>query len=97
MARNSNDQTMKEAIESMLKAYKLDARVSQIKLIESWEKIMGPTVAKRTVDLKIYGKKMFVVLNSASLRQELFQEKEKLVKLLNDEAGEIVIEEIIFQ
>ena len=97
MARNSNDQTMKEAVDNMLKTFKLDTRVSHIKLIESWEKIMGPTVAKRTVDLKIFGKKMYVKLNSASVRQELFQEKEKIVKLLNDEAGSSLIEEIIFQ
>jgi hypothetical protein len=97
MARKSNDQTMKQALESMLKAYKLDSRFSQLKLIESWEKVMGSTVAKRTTDLKIYGKKMFVILNSASLRHELFQEREKILKMLNDEAGEVVIEEVIFQ
>ncbi len=97
MSRNSNDQTMKEAVNSMLKAFRLDGKLQQIKLIESWEKIMGPTVAHRTVDIKIYGKKLFVNLNSASLRQELFQEREKILKLLNEEAGEVVIEEIVFQ
>ncbi len=97
MSRNSNDQTLKEAVKSMLKAYRLDGKLQQIKLIDSWEKIMGPTVAHRTVDIKIYGKKLFVNLNSASLRQELFQERDKILKLLNEEAGEVVIEEIVFQ
>ena len=97
MPRQSNDQTLKEAVESMLKAYRLDDRVRQVKLINSWEKIMGPTVANRTTEIKIYGKKMFVNLNSASLRQELFQEKGKILKLLNEEAGAIVLEEIVFQ
>ena len=97
MPRRSNDQTLKEAVDSMLKAYHLDERVKQVKLIASWEKIMGPTVANRTVQIKIYGKKLFVNLNSASLRQELFQEREKILKLLNEEAGAVVVEEVVFQ
>ncbi len=97
MSRRSNDQTLKEAVDSMLKAYRLDGKLQQLKLIDSWEKLMGPTVAHRTVEIKIYGKKLFVILNSASLRQELFQEREKIIKLLNEEAGAAVIEEIVFQ
>ena len=97
MPRRSNDQTLKEAVDSMLKAYRLDDRLRQVKLIDSWEKIMGPTVANRTVEIKIFGKKLFVKLNSASLRQELFQEREKILNLLNEEAGAVVIEEIVFQ
>lgn len=97
MSRRSNDQTMKEALDSMLKAYHLDDKLMRVKIIDSWEKIMGPTVANRTVDIKFVGKKLFVKLNSASLRQELFQEREKIVKRLNDEAGAVVVEEVVFQ
>jgi hypothetical protein len=97
MSRKSNDQTLKEAVDSMLKAYRLDDKLKQVKLIDSWEKIMGPTVANRTTEVKIFGKKMVVTLSSASLRQELFQEREKILKLLNDEAGAVVVEEILFQ
>lgn len=94
--RRSNDQSMKEAIESMLKTYKLDGKIQQLKLINSWEKIMGPSVASRTSQIKFYGSKLYVTLSSASLRQELFQEREKLVKLLNVESGGEVVTEIIF-
>jgi hypothetical protein len=58
---------------------------------------MGPTVANRTTDIKIFNKKLFVWLNSASLRQELFQEREKIIKLLNEETGSVVIDDIVFQ
>lgn len=80
----------------MLKTYKLDGKMQQLKLINSWEKIMGPAVASRTTDIKFYGNKLYVTLSSASLRQELFQERDKLVKLLNDESGVLVVTEIIF-
>lgn len=76
MSRRSNDQTMKEAVEGMLKAFHLDDKLRQVKLVDSWEKIMGPAVASRTTDIKIFGRKILITLNSASLRQELFQERE---------------------
>ena len=94
--RQSNDQTMKQAIETMLKTFKLDGKMQQLKLINSWEKIMGPAVASRTTEIKFYGSKLFITLSSASLRQELFQERDRLVKLLNDESGAVVVTEIIF-
>jgi hypothetical protein len=94
--RKSNDQTMKQAVDSMLKAFKLEDRLQQVKLIDSWEKVMGPTVANRTTDIKFYGKKLYVTLNSASLRQELFQEREKIVKLLNSENGNEIVTEVVF-
>jgi len=97
MSRRSNDQTLKEAVDSMLRAYRLDDKMRQIKLVDSWEKVMGATVANRTVEIKIIDKKLFVSLNSASLRQELFQEREKIKNLLNDEAGAQVIEEVVFR
>jgi hypothetical protein len=94
--RRSNDQTMKEAIDSMLKAFRLEDKMLQLKLVNSWEKIMGPAVARRTVEIKFNGRRLFITLSSASLRQELFQEREKLVKLLNEEAGSQLIDEIVF-
>jgi hypothetical protein len=97
MTRRSNDQTMKEAIESMLKTFKLDDKMKQVKLVDSWEKVMGPAVARRTVDIKIFERKLFVSLNSASLRQELFQERDRIKSLLNEEVGGEVITEVVFR
>jgi hypothetical protein len=97
MSRKSNDQSLKEAMEEMLKTYKLEGKLHEVMLINSWEKVMGPTVAHRTTDIKIIDKRLIVNLNSASLREELFREREKITKLLNDEAGTEVISEVIFR
>ena len=57
---------------------------------------MGPTVANRTTKIYFRDKKLFVYLNSAPLREELFNGRDKIIKLLNEEAGTEIIEEIIF-
>jgi predicted nucleic acid-binding Zn ribbon protein len=93
--RRSNDQTLKEAINDMLDAYRLKGKLSEVGLTSSWEKIMGKTIASRTQQLFIKDKKLFVKLNSASLREELLYARQKMLDMLNAEAGEKVIEEII--
>ncbi|HRG51851.1 MAG TPA: DUF721 domain-containing protein [Bacteroidia bacterium] len=92
-----NEHTLKEAIEQLLKAYRLDSKLAERKLIASWEHVMGIMIAKHTTDLYIKHKQLFVTLDSAALRNELSLAKTKIVKLLNDEAGSEVITEVILK
>ena len=94
--RKFNDQPLKEALQEMLESFHLDQKFRQKKMISSWEKIMGSAVANRTTDLKFLNKKLFVYLNSASLREELFNSRDKIKDLINEEAGAEIVEEIVF-
>src|SRR4051812_46335785 len=96
MAKKTNDRPLKEAINEMLKNFRIDNKFLQHKLIASWEKVMGSTVANRTTKIYFRDKKLFVYLSSAPLREELFNGRDKIIKLLNEEAGAVVIEEIVF-
>ncbi len=96
MKRN-NDRPIKAALDELLRTYHLDEKMGQVKLVNSWEEIMGKAVAHRTTELIIRDKKLFVSLSSASLRQELFQARDKILLLLNEAAGAKVIDEVIFR
>ena len=87
---------MKDALAEMLESFHLDQKFRQKKMITSWEKIMGAAVAHRTTELIFRNKKLFVYLNSASLREELFNSREKIKDLLNEEAGAEIVDEIVF-
>ena len=95
--QKSNEQSIREAIDLMLATYGLDGKMKEIRLIGSWEKVMGKPVAKHTREIFIRERKLFVRLDSAALREELSYGKEKILKMLNDEAGEQVIDEVILQ
>ena len=58
---------------------------------------MGSAIAKRTEDLFINKRVLHIRLNSSVLREELFIAKEKIKQMLNEEAGETVIDEIFFK
>ena len=93
----ANEYTLKEAIEKLLKTYRLDGKLNEVKLVNSWEKVMGKMIANHTKNIFISKKKLFITLDSAALREELFYAKAKIVKMLNDEVGGQVIEEVVFQ
>ncbi len=95
--KRSNDRHMSEAVKEMLRNLGLEQKLLQVKLINSWEKVMGKTVANRTTDLLVSDKKLFVSLSSASLRQELFSVRNEICEKLNQEVGEDVISEVIFR
>ena len=95
--RKSNDSTLKEALESMIKSYRLEDKMNHVKVINAWEKVMGPAVAHRTVEIKIMDQTLVVTLSSSSLRQELFMAKEKIIESLNEEVKAKVITEIVFK
>ena len=95
--RKSNDLSLKEALEAMIKSYRLEDKMNQVKIINAWEKVMGPAVAHRTIEIKIIDRTLFVTLSSASLRQELFMAKEKLIQSLNDEVGVKVLEDVVLK
>ena len=95
--RKSNDSSLKEAMESMFKTYKLESKMNQVKLINAWEQVMGPAVAHRTIELKIIDQSLIVTLSSSSLRQELFMDKIKIIESLNEVVGTKVISDIVFK
>lgn len=95
MQRN-NSQTLTEAINQLLQTHRLKTKLNETKIISEWETLMGKTIAKYTKHLYIKDKKLFLQIESAPLKQELSFAKEKIMEILNNEAGEKIIEEVVF-
>ncbi|HVA99028.1 MAG TPA: DUF721 domain-containing protein [Bacteroidia bacterium] len=93
----SNEKSIKEVIDELLKNYRLDTKLNEINLINSWEKITGKMIAKHTQKIFIHKQCLYVTLDSAALRMELSHEKAKIIKMLNEAAGLEVISEIVFK
>ena len=95
--RKSNTQTLGEAIKNYLKALHIDKKINEVRLINSWEEVIGKTIAKATTKIYIKNKTLFVFLNSSVIRNELFMLKEEILKALNEKAGEKIIEKIVLK
>jgi len=94
--KDNNEQPLKEVINDLLKEYNLEDKLNRSKVIDSWEKVMGLSVAHRTTDIFVGKKTLYVKLNSAPLREELLYHKDKIIQSLNEEVGAEVINDIVF-
>lgn len=93
--KRKNEQSLGEAIREMLRTFGLEQKLSETKLLSSWEKVMGKIIAKHTTKLYVSKRKLFIQLNSAVVRQELSYSREKIITMLNEEVGKNVIDEVV--
>ena len=96
MKRKNNQIKLGDALEALMDQYQLNAKINEIKIYESWDKLLGEPIAKHTVSKQLFGTKLLIKLDSAALRNELSFSKSKLVKSLNDAVGVEMITEITF-
>ena len=92
-----NERSIKKAIEELLDTYKLKGKINEVRLINSWEKIMGKAISNHTREMHIANRILYIKIDSAPLRHELMFSKDKMIKLINDSVGESVIEDVVLK
>jgi predicted nucleic acid-binding Zn ribbon protein len=95
--KRGNDQPLKDALNELLDTYHLKERVNELRLKENWENIFGKTIARYTQKISVRNKKLFVTIDSASLRQELTFNKEAMIGRINESIAPGFVEEIILK
>jgi predicted nucleic acid-binding Zn ribbon protein len=93
----NNDRPLKDVVLEILKKYRLQDHLEETRLVGDWEKVVGKLIASHTSGLQAKDGILFVKVDSAALRQELQYRKEKLIDLLNKNAGKVLIREIVFR
>ncbi len=96
MIRKANDKSVKEAIEQMLQVYKIKRRFDETSIVAHWPQLVGKPMANRTKEIYVYDKKLFVRIESSVIKNELLIMRSQLMNKINEEAGNVVVEEIIF-
>ena len=91
-----NDKSLGEVIRELINSYHLDGKLNEIKIVNSWEKVVGKMIAKHTKDIYIKNGKLFVKIDSPALKNELSYSTSQIIENLNKEAGSEVIREILF-
>jgi predicted nucleic acid-binding Zn ribbon protein len=95
--RRKNTQKLGDVVQKYLEALDIDGKLKEVRLIKSWESVVGKMISNKTNNIFIKDKKLFVYLNSSIARNELSMVKDDLVKRLNQQAGGEVIEDIVLR
>jgi predicted nucleic acid-binding Zn ribbon protein len=95
--RNTNEQSIKDVISELFDSNHMGGKLKEINLVNNWEKIVGKLIAKNTQKIYIHQGKLFLHIESAPLRTELTYSKSKIIDLVNKEAGEELIDDVIIR
>ena len=95
-SRSNNTSTVKESVLDMLDSYKLKTRFNETKIINAWPEIMGKGIENRTKRVFFKNRTMFVELNSAALKNELSNNKAKVLERMWENFPKENIEDVIF-
>lgn len=87
--------TVGELIKEFYEQHKGPDYIDELKVINSWKKVVGPFIASHTINLAVRNHVLHVRVDSDALRSELSYSKSLLLKNLNDLAGKEVIAEMV--
>jgi len=85
---------MSEILNDIVSQKHIRIGIDKIKIQEAWKTVMGKNIGKYTSNVSYRKGVLSVKLKSSVLKEELFFEKEKVIKLLNKNLGKNYIQEI---
>jgi predicted nucleic acid-binding Zn ribbon protein len=95
--RNSNEQSMKDVLMALLKAYRIESGVNTAMIEASWLTMMGKTIAKHTTEIQLREKTLFLKIDAPALRHELSLAKEKIKNNINEEFKMDLVNEVVIR
>ena len=95
--RRTDSEQVGGVILQYLREFGLETPLNEHRLLQAWDKVLGPAVSRYTKELRIYNQVLFVTITSAALRNELMMRRTELVSRLNAEAGAQVIAQIVLR
>ena len=96
MMRRTEPEKLGDILRMAFEHYSLDGRMLELRAVECWPGIVGPSLANACGKPFIENGSMRVKVASPSLRQELNMSRSRLIALLNDAVGEEVVKDLRF-
>lgn len=87
--------TVGQAMRNLLNNYNLTSRFDEAHVLNSWEKLVGKPIAKRTKKLYIRNTVLFVEFDSPTMRHDFEFHKPHVLDLFRKEFGEGAITGIV--
>jgi Dna[CI] antecedent, DciA len=95
--RKKNDVSISEALQDMIKEYRLGPQLNESRVKTLWHELMGKTISTYTSNISVRNNVLYLTILSAPLKHELSYSKDKIKDLLNGELGEEFIREVVIR
>jgi hypothetical protein len=95
--RLSNESSIGDVLKQIIEVNKLQPGMDQIDVKEAWANLMGNGVNSYTRNVVLKGSSLYVELTSAVLREELSHGKSKIIAMINEELGRVVVKDVVLR
>ena len=86
--------SINDILQQFLRKEGLETPLQQKRLIDAWDNVVGPMVARYTQEKFIKNQILFVKITNPALRQDLSMMRQQLTRRLNELVGSSVISDV---
>jgi hypothetical protein len=97
MAKKQENQSLNDALKAFIKVNDLEKGLDQVRVEETWSRVMGAGVSNYTLKVRLEGSTLVVYLKSSVLREELSLGASRIVEMINEDLGRDLIEKVRLQ
>ena len=83
----ANGASISEALVDFLRESGLEQSVLEVQIADVWPQVMGDVVNRLTRSVEVKNGVLYVRVNSAALKTQLFENRFELVRKLNEAVG----------
>jgi predicted nucleic acid-binding Zn ribbon protein len=95
--RKSNTQPLGEVLREYVRAMNMDRKLKEVDVVQSWEVLLGKTIAGYTRQVYLSKQILYVEISSSVVKNELVMMREEIRTKLNELAGEEMVLKIVFK
>ena len=98
MAKRNNEHiSISDALKEFVETNKLEKGLNKVNVADAWAKLMGNGVNNYTNSVNLERETLYVQLSSSVLREELSYGKQKIIDMLNEELGKVIIKKLVLR
>jgi predicted nucleic acid-binding Zn ribbon protein len=94
--RSNHPEQIGKVLAKSLKSLRIDRRIKEESIVLNWNRLVGERIASKASPVKIRDSILFVRVENASWRTELFFMKRKIIEQLNQSVKDNVIRDVVF-
>jgi predicted nucleic acid-binding Zn ribbon protein len=95
--RRSNTQSLAEALRDYISEMKMERKLKEVDVVQSWESLLGKTIARYTRNIYLSRGILYVEITSPVVKNELLMMREEIRQRMNKQAKEEMITKIVFK
>lgn len=88
---------MGEALREYIKEMRLERKLKEVDIVQSWETLLGKTIARYTQNIYLSKGVLYVEISSSVVKNELLMMREEIRCKLNEQAGEELVSKVVLK